>query len=213
MRAFRKIPLPLLLMVLVLSFNVVTACAQYEEIQKLFEQAQGAQEEGREKDAIELYERAVAEGEKLGPNQRGFAVILNNLAGLYSTRQQYVRAIQLYRRALEISEKIFGPDSPEVAMSLSNLSFPLNAQGKETEAVRVLKRALEISLMSAERRPDALYLVSNNLAELYERGQRYTEAEEVLRQALEHCENPACMDATYYDRLLSHLVQLYQSQE
>lgn len=212
MRTLRRVELLILLIVFASSFSMVSARAQHEGVQTLFEQAQRVQQEGREKEALELYERAAALGEKLGPNKRGFAVILNNLATLYMSRGQNDRAASLNRRVVQINEKIFGPDSPEVAMSLSNSSFPLNAQGKRTEAEAVLKRALEISLESAEKRPDALYLVSSNLAEQYVGDRRFEEAEEVLRQALERCENPACMDAPYYDRLQSHLVQLYQIQ-
>ena len=47
---------------------------------------------------------------------------LNNLAGLYREQEKFPYAEPLFRRALAISEKVYGPEHPNVATGLENLA-------------------------------------------------------------------------------------------
>ncbi|MFC2032217.1 tetratricopeptide repeat protein, partial [Chloroflexota bacterium] len=56
----------------------------------------------------------------------------------------YKEAEPLYKRALEIREKVLGPEHPDTATSLNNLAGLYNDQGLYKEAEPLYKRALEI---------------------------------------------------------------------
>jgi tetratricopeptide (TPR) repeat protein len=197
-------------MALVCSLHVVNARAQGDAIRKLFQEAQRAQREGRDADALALFERAAAEGEQLGPYHPGLALILNNLAAMYLVKGDDQRASALFRRVAEIDKRNFGPESPEYPKSLCNLATSLSQKGGTPEAEGLFKDALEIGLMNAENRPEALFLAAYSLTGLYEHERRFEEAENVLRKALAGCQNQACTNGPYFDRLQSSLAELYQ---
>lgn len=55
-----------------------------------------------------------------------------------------MEAEHLYRRALEMKEKLLGKDHPDVAMTLNNLAVLLKKQEKYEEAASMYERALAI---------------------------------------------------------------------
>ena len=57
---------------------------------------------------------------------------------------RYEEAEPLYKRALEIRERVLGPDHPDTATSLNNLAILYDNQGRYEEAEPLYKRALEI---------------------------------------------------------------------
>jgi tetratricopeptide (TPR) repeat protein len=69
---------------------------------------------------------------------------LNNLANIYSDLGDYQKAEPLYKRALEIREKVLGPDHPDVSDSLNNLANLYSDLGHYQRAEPLYKRALEI---------------------------------------------------------------------
>jgi len=90
--------------------------------------------------AITLYKRALVIQEKvLGPDHLDVATSLDNLARFYKIKSEnrinyattdfngpqghYVEAETLYKRSLEIREKVLGPDHPDVAKSLETLGY------------------------------------------------------------------------------------------
>ena len=56
--------------------------------------------------------------EKYGRESRQAAVSLNNLAEIYRADGKLADAEHLFRRALEINEKILKPDNPDIAIEL-----------------------------------------------------------------------------------------------
>jgi len=87
-----------------------------------------------------LFKRALDIREKaLGPNHLDVATSLDNLARFYKIKSEnrinyattdfngpqghYVEAETLYKRSLEIREKVLGPDHPDVAKSLETLGY------------------------------------------------------------------------------------------
>ncbi len=66
--------------------------------------------QGRYAEAEPLYQRSLAIDEKvLGPEHRGVAIDLNNLAALYDDTGKYAEAESLHKRSLAIREKALGP--------------------------------------------------------------------------------------------------------
>ena len=80
----------------------------------------------------------------------------------------YTPAEPLYRRALQIGERVHGPDHPETGTSLNNLAYLLSDQGRYEEAEPLFRRALQIAEQAlGPAHPDTgTYL--NNLAGLLE---------------------------------------------
>ncbi len=126
--------------------------------------------EGRYAESAEAYRKAAARSED-------DAVLLNDFAVALSEAASYEEAEPLYKRSLEIKEKVLGAEHPSVATTLSNLAELYKAQGRYEEAEPLYKRSLEISekVLGAEH-PDVATTLSN-LALLYEAQGRYEEAE------------------------------------
>jgi len=59
-------------------------------------------------------------------------------------RSSPAEAEPLFRKALEIRERVLGPDHPDTATSYNNVAFNLNAQGRAAEAELLFRKALEI---------------------------------------------------------------------
>lgn len=75
------------------------------------------------------------------------AQTLNNLAGLHrdrSTPEEYDRAEQLYREALEIRTAVFGEMHPEIGKMYNNLGKLLQEKGDLAGADQALRQALAI---------------------------------------------------------------------
>src|SRR5262249_31499874 len=76
-----------------------------------------------------------------GPDDRQTATALNNLALMYRYLARYMEAEPLFRRAIEIGEKVLGKDHPNVASYYINLGELLRTQGKYDEAEPLYRRA------------------------------------------------------------------------
>jgi tetratricopeptide (TPR) repeat protein len=84
------------------------------------------------------------EEERKGGEDLALAGTLYRLAILRRQQGEFAEAEQLYRRALEIRERVQGPNHPDVAMVLNNLAALEVAQGSYDVARPLLERALAI---------------------------------------------------------------------
>ena len=111
--------------------------------------------------------------------------LLLNQTGIYlKSRAQYAKAEPLYRRALEIKEKISGPDHPDVATGLNNLAGLLRDQGQYAKAEPLCRRALEIDEKAYGPDHPDVAMGLNNLAGLLHAQGQYAKAEPLYRRAL-----------------------------
>ncbi len=112
------------------------------------------------------------------------ASVLAALALLLLDTARQAEAEPLLRRALAISETMFGPNHRHVASALANLALLLRATNRLGEAEPLMRRALGID--EASYGPDhprvAIHL--NNLAQLLQATNRLGEAEPLMRRAL-----------------------------
>ena len=69
---------------------------------------------------------------------------LANLAEVYMSQRRFAQAEPLYKRSLEIVEKIRGPKHPDAAERLEKLAALYRASGKAKKAVDLEKRAAAI---------------------------------------------------------------------
>jgi Tetratricopeptide repeat len=57
------------------------------------------------------------------------AASLSNLAMLYCDQGQFAKAESLFKKALMISEHVFGPEHPDLAWSLNTSRISINSKG------------------------------------------------------------------------------------
>jgi len=93
--------------------------------------------------AKEAYEHAVKEGEKLGDDER-FAVALSNLATATDHNKEPYKVIDLYKRSIKISEKLFGNNTVRLAEPLNAIAIILSEHQKFAEAKPFLERGLPL---------------------------------------------------------------------
>jgi tetratricopeptide (TPR) repeat protein len=101
--------------------------------------------------ALEWNRRAVAALEAEGIELPALAMSLNNLASVHFDLGASDEAIELFKRALELNERLLGPHHPDVAMGTANLGIALEAAGRLEDAERQAMRALELGRGVATR--------------------------------------------------------------
>jgi tetratricopeptide (TPR) repeat protein len=81
---------------------------------------------------------------RTGKDHPTVATDYNNLAALREDQGKYDQAEPLYRRAIEIDEKVLGKDHPNVATDYNNLAHLLVNQRKYDQAEPLYRRGMEI---------------------------------------------------------------------
>jgi len=94
--------------------------------------------------AEKFFNSAFQQAKDFGERDPRLATSLNNLASLEHVRRKDANAESLYRRSLNLSEKIYGPDHTQLAGVLNNLANLLQEQARYPEAEILLQRALDI---------------------------------------------------------------------
>ncbi len=80
----------------------------------------------------------------LGPEHPFTALVLHNLARLYSDKHKGAEAELLYQRALSIRERVLGPEHPRIAITQFFLARLYRDQGRYAEAEPLFQQALTI---------------------------------------------------------------------
>ena len=146
----------------------------------------GAYEDvGRFGEAIELFERVLADQEQvLGPDHPDTLTTRNNLAVAYHSAGRFGEAIELCERVLADRVRVLGPDHPDTLTVRNNLAFAYHSAGRFDEAIELLGRVLaEQERVLGPDHPDTL-TTRNNLAGAYEDVGRFGEAIELYEQVL-----------------------------
>ena len=146
----------------------------------------GAYEDvGRFGEAIELFERVLADQERvLGPDHPDTLITRNNLAGAYDSAGRFGEAIELYKRVLADQERILAPDHPETLTARNNLAVAYRYVGRFGEAIELFERVLaEREKLLGPDHPDTL-ASRNNLAGAYYSVGRFGEAIELFERVL-----------------------------
>lgn len=114
------------------------------------------------------------------------AQYLDNIAQVLMAQHRTDEAIDCYRRALSMREKLLGPHHPRLAETLNNLATPLSETGKLDEATGLYDRALAILDANPELvvHPSRAVVVHNIGCHLGRLGQNQ-EAERLLRESID----------------------------
>lgn len=80
------------------------------------------------------------------------AYFLSGLGRVRSRQNRPAEALEFYRQAQEVRERLWGPEHPAQALSLNNIAIELLALGRREEAIAAWRKALV--LLEASRPPD-----------------------------------------------------------
>jgi len=135
---------------------------------------------------------------------RQLAIMLYNVAIQYRARGEYVFAETLYRRSLEIRERMDGPESPSVATVLNGLGLLKSNKGEVKEALPLFQHALAIIDRTLQLRASISQLTGtevhdketerglnfdliaalNGLAAVHEANGEFSESDRLLQRAI-----------------------------
>ena len=136
-------------------------------------------------EALALAEKSATKARaSVGEESTEFARAISWQAYLLQLRGRLERAEPLFRRSLEIYEKIRPPGHSDIATAINNLGFHYQSTYKLEEAEDLYKRALE--MREKVLAPDDPLIADslNNVAQILKRQWRIDEAEPLLERSL-----------------------------
>lgn len=148
-----------------------------------------------------------------GSEHPSTAVVLSDLAKLYSSQGNYVEAEVLYRRSLEIYEALHEPNRLMILRAYSNLADVCVVRRKFDEAEHLYRKVINTleQTFGSDHSPIAGTLC--NLAELYGDQQKYDDSERLYLRALIIRENAFGPEHQSVARVLNNLAVLYEIRE
>ena len=115
---------------------------------------------------------------------RNSATLLNNLGGVYEAQGEYEKALENYRKALSIKERVLGKNHPATAATYNNMGGVYRAKGEYEKALEYYGKALEIfERVLGKDHPDTA-TTYNNIALVFDAQGEYQKALEYYRNAL-----------------------------
>jgi len=140
---------------------------------------------GRFGEAIELFERVLADRERvLGPDHPDTLATCNNLAVAYHSAGRFDEAIELFERVLADRVRVLGPDHPDTLATCNNLAGAYGDVGRFGEAIELFERVLaDQERVLGPDHPKTL-TTRNNLAGAYRSAGRFDDAIELFEQVL-----------------------------
>jgi CHAT domain-containing protein/tetratricopeptide (TPR) repeat protein len=137
---------------------------------------------GRYRDAVRCYLRALELIRKRPGMERRVALVMNNLGGAYYDQHELDLAITYHQQAMALREKLNVPGA-DLASSVLNLGVDYNAAGRPDKAIPLLDRALQLTEGANNLRSRMLTLY--NYGMILHRSGRVPEALPKLAEALE----------------------------
>jgi eukaryotic-like serine/threonine-protein kinase len=136
-------------------------------------------------DAKELYSRSLNILETTSAPATDVSALLDDLAQVYRSQQQWALAKQTYERALEVDRRVLGDDHPRVAMRLNNLAVVAQNIGDLKLAETLFRDAIRrYEQAYGDQHPETGSARGNYGLLLWREG-RLAEAEPLLRSALD----------------------------
>lgn len=136
--------------------------------------------------------------------------LLNNLANVYSSREEYVKAEPLYVEILDIQAKIIGKRSLGYITYQNNLASVYKHTKQWQKADSLWKAAMD-TLADMTGKGDALYIsMLNNRADLYYEQEKYSLAEKYSLEAKKLQKDSFGKDNSMYQLIVFNLAQTYQ---
>jgi TonB family protein len=135
--------------------------------------------------AIQYYEKALAEAQKFGPKDPRLDKTLSALEHLYEAQKNWPKAEVICKQLLGVREKSLGPEHLGYAQSLNNLAVVLALESKYSEADQNYSKALKIveTNLGPENRYVAMIL--ENYAPMLRKANKTAEAEKMEQRLKE----------------------------
>jgi tetratricopeptide (TPR) repeat protein/tRNA A-37 threonylcarbamoyl transferase component Bud32 len=140
--------------------------------------------EGKDEEAREHHEQALAILEALNPEDPGVGTALNSLGNAAKGQGKYQEAYDYYARALAIWKKALGPEHPTVAKCIANLGSAAHAKGDYAEAYQHLHESVAIYERSLGPEHPDITLPLTTLGELAWREGKYEDSRRYQERAL-----------------------------
>ena len=140
---------------------------------------------GRFGEAIELFERVLAEQERvLGPDHPDTLTTRDNLASAYRSVRRFDEAIELFEQVLDERKRLLGADHPDTLTTRHNLAGAYRSVRRFGEAIELFERVLadRVRVLGPDH-PDTL-ITRNDLAGAYYSAGRFGEAIELFERVL-----------------------------
>lgn len=150
------------------------------ELDDSLQRARSLAQQGRDGEAITLYEATLKVARDQDATAGTLGVLLNELAGLHHQQQEYERAEELYREASRRIDQAYGDSHPNLAAARYNLGRLLHETGRLEEAATLMEQARANWRISLGGRHPHTLLAIRDLAAVYADQRRYEEAEELL---------------------------------
>jgi len=134
---------------------------------EIFKQAEMYFESHKYQKAQEYYTLYIRQNET---QKNSFASIAyNNLGFIYSTQEDYKKALEHYFKCLEIKEAIYGANFPnvEVASVCSNIALVYSKHGNYKKALEYNSRGLKMERLLFGDIHEKIAISYNNIAEVY----------------------------------------------
>jgi eukaryotic-like serine/threonine-protein kinase len=135
--------------------------------------------------AKELFNRSLNILETTAAPATDVSALLDDLAQVYGSEQQWTLAKQTYERALQIDRRVLGDDHPRVAMRLNNLAVVAQNIGDLKLAETLYRDAIRRDELAYGDQHPETGAARGNYGLLLQREGRLAEAEPLLRSALE----------------------------
>jgi tetratricopeptide (TPR) repeat protein len=120
---------------------------------------------------------------QLSAGERDYALIYHNRGFVFNEQGDYDKALEWYRKALDIDEKVPGKDHPDTATTYNNIALVYKDQGKYEEALEGYRKALDIVKKVLGKDHPHTAATYDNIASVYQAQGKYEEALEELLKA------------------------------
>jgi tetratricopeptide (TPR) repeat protein len=137
--------------------------------------------------------------------------LLEHLAGLYSALGRFTDAATLYKRTVEINEKVYGKENPQTAAALIDLAGAYASQEKYSEAEPLTTQALQIYEKTTGKESVQVAAVLNNLGNIRATQGKYEEAEALFKRALDMYQRLLGPDNPELADLMDNLGGVYEA--
>jgi serine/threonine-protein kinase len=146
---------------------------------------------GDDKEALIVFDEALALAKSETVGERSRAELLSSAGVSHRRLELYTQAESLYREALGIQRRLLGPEHAEVGTLLNNLGVLMNASGRyaeaeafHQEAIKVRQAALGGAHPLIANSMLSLAVTLENRGDLNGAARLYPEAAEIVRAAL-----------------------------
>ena len=137
------------------------------------------------KKSLSIFELGLRQCLSKEGNQKYISTLYNNIGYIYNIQNDFTKAIEYHRKALEIDEKVLGTNHPDVAISYKNIGVIYHNQGNYIEALVYIKKALEIEEKVLGTNHSEIAVSYNNIGNVYSDSGDYIKALECYQKALE----------------------------